>query len=125
MRLMHEFEELVDDRLEKLPMRFEESWVLADNVHDVGRADGLVVFASLHLSQAQQVLDHSDKESLFRLLVWKGQLSAWECDKRDSSLIAPEIDPIAQHRVFRLFHDHSEPSICLSALGRSHEVLPQ
>lgn len=32
---MHEFEELVDDSLEEFPMRLEESWVLADNVHDV------------------------------------------------------------------------------------------
>jgi hypothetical protein len=27
-------------------------------------------------------------------------------------LIAPDIDPMAQHSVFKLFHDHSEPSIC-------------
>ena len=29
----------------------------------------------------------------------------------NSSLIAPEIDPIAQHSVLRLFQDHSDPSI--------------
>ena len=32
---MHELEELVDDSLEEFPVRLEESWVLADNVHDV------------------------------------------------------------------------------------------
>jgi hypothetical protein len=66
---MHELEELVDDRLEELPMRFEESWVLADNVHDIGSADCLVVFSSLHLGKAEQILDDSHQESLFGLLV--------------------------------------------------------
>lgn len=33
-----------------------------------------------------------------------------------NSLMAPEIEPIAQHSVLRLFHDHSEPSICLSVV---------
>lgn len=50
---MHEFEEFVDDRLEELPMRLEEPGVLTDDVHDVGSADCLVVFASLHLGQAK------------------------------------------------------------------------
>jgi len=50
---MHEFEEFVDDRLEELPMRLEEPGVLTDNVHDVGSADCLVVFTSLHLGQAK------------------------------------------------------------------------
>ena len=29
-----------------------------------------------------------------------------------SSFIAPEIEPIAQQSVLRLFHDHSLPSTC-------------
>ena len=32
---MHELEQLVDDSLEEFPMGLEESWVLADDVHDV------------------------------------------------------------------------------------------
>lgn len=41
-------------------------------------------------------------------------------NKRASLLIAPEMDPIAQHRVLRLFQLHSDPSICYIsfALGR-------
>ena len=50
---MHELEEFVDDSLEEFPMRLEESWVLADNVHDVGSADCLVVFTSLHFCKAK------------------------------------------------------------------------
>lgn len=32
---MHELEEFVDDSLEEFPVRLEESWILADNVHDI------------------------------------------------------------------------------------------
>lgn len=53
---VHELEELVDDRLEELPVGTEEPWVLPDNVHDVGGDNGLVVFPSLLLTQPQQVL---------------------------------------------------------------------
>lgn len=69
MALVHELEQLVDDRLEELPVRLEEPRVLADNVHDVGRDDGLVVLSSLDLAQAEQVLDHLDEEPLLGLLV--------------------------------------------------------
>jgi hypothetical protein len=50
-------------------MRLEESRVLADNVHDVGGADGLVVFTPLHLRKTEQVLDDRDQESLLGLLI--------------------------------------------------------
>ena len=50
MCLVHELEELVDDGLQELPVRLQESRVLADDVHDVGRDDGLVVLASLDLA---------------------------------------------------------------------------
>lgn len=46
---MHELKQLVDYRLQKLPMRLEEPRVLSDNVHDVGSADGLIVFTSFLL----------------------------------------------------------------------------
>lgn len=33
--------------------------------------------------------------------------------KGRSSLMAPDIEPMAQQRVLRLFQDHSDPSTCL------------
>lgn len=32
MGFVHEFEQLVDNRLQELPMGFEESWVLTDDI---------------------------------------------------------------------------------------------
>ena len=81
MRLVHELEELVDDRLKELPVRLEEARVLADDVHDVRGDDGLVVLAALDLAQAEEVLDDGDEEALFGLFVWKeGQKGSrsWE-----------------------------------------------
>ena len=50
VRLVHKLKELVDDRLEKLPVGAEEPRVLADNVHDVRRNDRLVVLAAFLLA---------------------------------------------------------------------------
>ena len=69
MCFVHEFEKLVDNCLEELPMRFEEAWVLTDDVHDVGCDHSLVVFTSLDLAETKQVLDNSDQKSLLCLLV--------------------------------------------------------
>ena len=69
VRLVHELKQLVDDRLEELPMRLEEAGILADNVHDVGGDDGLVILAALHLSKSKKILDNGNKEPLLRLLV--------------------------------------------------------
>jgi hypothetical protein len=41
-------------------MRFEESWVLANDVHNVGRDDGFVVFSAFDLAETQKVFDDSD-----------------------------------------------------------------
>jgi len=38
------------------------------------------------------------------------ELDAIASNAKDDSLMAPDIDPIAQQRVFRLAHDHSDPS---------------
>ena len=67
VELVHELEELVDDRLEELPVRAQEARVLADDVHDVGGDDGLVVLAALHLTQPEQILDDGDEEALLVL----------------------------------------------------------
>ena len=61
VELVHELEELVDDRLQKLPVRAQEARVLADDVHDVGGDDGLVVLAALHLAQPWQAVNMSDE----------------------------------------------------------------
>mmetsp|Transcript_37118 Transcript_37118/g.55295 ORF Transcript_37118/g.55295 Transcript_37118/m.55295 type:complete len:202 (+) Transcript_37118:1581-2186(+) len=65
MRFVHEFKQFVHDRLEKLPMRFQEARVLSHDVHDVGSNDGFVVFPTLRFAQTEQVLNHSDKKSFF------------------------------------------------------------
>jgi hypothetical protein len=65
---MHEFEQLVDHGLQKLPMCLEESRVLANDVHNIGGHDRFVVLASLIFAQSQKVFDDCDKESLFQVL---------------------------------------------------------
>lgn len=47
---VHELKQLVDDGLEELPVGSEEARILTNDVHDVGRYDGLVVLASLLLT---------------------------------------------------------------------------
>lgn len=53
---MHELKEFIDHRFEKFPVGSEEAWILANNIHDVGGYDGLVVLPSLLFTQTQQVL---------------------------------------------------------------------
>ena len=67
--LVHELEELVDDGLEELPVCFEEAGILSNNVHDVGCDDSFVVFATFDFTQTQQILDDSNKEPFFCLLI--------------------------------------------------------
>mmetsp|Transcript_23028 Transcript_23028/g.68544 ORF Transcript_23028/g.68544 Transcript_23028/m.68544 type:complete len:597 (-) Transcript_23028:505-2295(-) len=62
--LVHKFEELEDDCLQKLPVRSQEAWVLAHDIHDVAGHHSLVLLAALHLTEAQQVLDDGHQESL-------------------------------------------------------------
>ena len=69
VRFVHELEQLVDDRFEKLPVRLQEPRILPDNVHDIRRADGFVILAALHFGQAKEILDDSDQEPFLRLLV--------------------------------------------------------
>lgn len=74
---MHELKELVHDRFEELPVSFQESRVLSNDVHDVGRDDSLVVFASLDFAQAKKVLDDLHEESLLGLLIYKIREQSW------------------------------------------------
>ncbi len=103
--LVHKLEELVDNSLQKLPVCLQESWVLADNVHDITGNHSLVVFASLHLSKTKRSL----------MTVTKKRFSV-------SSFMAPEMEPIAQHRVLQFAHDHSVPSTWRRQLFR-HDLL--
>ena len=50
-------------------MCFEESRVLANDVHDIGRDNGFVVFATLDLAKTQKIFDDGDQEAFLRLLV--------------------------------------------------------
>ena len=42
VRLMHEFEEFVDDGFKELPMSTKEARILPNNIHNVGSDDGLI-----------------------------------------------------------------------------------
>jgi hypothetical protein len=53
VRLVHELEQLVDHRLEELPVRLEETRILAHIVHNVAGDHSLVVLATLHLGEPQ------------------------------------------------------------------------
>jgi hypothetical protein len=66
---VHKFKELVHNGLEEFPMRLEKARVLTNNIHDIGRDDGLVILASLHLHQAEELLDDRHQESLLRLFI--------------------------------------------------------
>jgi hypothetical protein len=48
---------------------FEESRVLADDVHDIGCDHGFVVFATLDLAETQKIFDDGHKEAFLGLLV--------------------------------------------------------
>ena len=56
MRFVHEFEEFVDHGFQEFPVLSEETWVLANHVHDAGRDDCFVVFASFLFAEAKEFL---------------------------------------------------------------------
>ena len=88
VRLVHKLEELVDDSLEELPMRFEEARILANDVHDIRGNDGFVILAALNLTQPKEILDDDDEEALLVVLI---------CDARSAN--GPEIEKIIRtHR---------------------------
>lgn len=67
--LVHEFKQLVDNRLQEFPVRFEETRILANNVHDIGGHNGFVILSTFNFAKAQKVFDDSDQESLLGILV--------------------------------------------------------
>ena len=68
MSLVHELEQLVYNSFEKLPVRFEEPRILPNNIHNIRGNDSLIVLATFHFGETQQVLDHSHKETLLCFL---------------------------------------------------------
>jgi len=68
--LVHELKQLVDNGLQELPVRLQKAGVLSNNVHNVGGHNSLVVLASLHLAETQELLDDSDQETLLGIFVY-------------------------------------------------------
>lgn len=66
---MHELKELVDHGFEEFPVRFEESRILSNDIHDIRGYDCFVVLASFHFHKTQKLLDDGYKEALLRLLI--------------------------------------------------------
>lgn len=58
VRLVHELKQLVDHRLEELPVGLQEPGVLSNNIHDIAGHDGLVILATLHLGKSQKIFDN-------------------------------------------------------------------
>lgn len=71
MGLVHEFEQLVDNSFQELPMSLEEPRILADDIHDIRGYDSLVVFTPFDFAESEQILDDRDQESLLRFLIWQ------------------------------------------------------
>lgn len=67
---VHELKQLVDHSFEELPVGSEKTWILANDVHDVGGYDGLVVLPSLLLTQTQQILRQSRSLSINKHSTW-------------------------------------------------------
>jgi len=61
--LFKEFEEFADDCFEELVVVFEETGVLADDLHDVAGDAGLVVLATLLFAEHEQFADGADDEA--------------------------------------------------------------
>lgn len=70
MSLMHKLEKLVHHSLQELPVRLQEPRVLSDDVHDVGRANRLVILSALRFGEGEQILDDLDQESLLGVLAY-------------------------------------------------------
>lgn len=66
---MHELKELVHNSFQELPVGSKKTRVLANNVHDVRGDDGLVVFSSLLLTETQQILKQTPKDSHLGLML--------------------------------------------------------
>lgn len=69
MSLMHELEKLVHHGLQEFPVRFQESGILSDNVHDITGDDGFVVLSTLHFGKTKEIFDDVDQESLLGLFI--------------------------------------------------------
>jgi hypothetical protein len=71
--LVHKLEILVDYGLQEFPMCLEEARILADDIHNVGSHDSLIILSTLHLSEPKEVLDDGHEETLLRLFICDSQ----------------------------------------------------
>ena len=128
MQLMHKLEKLVDNGFQKFPVSAQKPRILPNDVHDVAamhRSIHRVVRTRQSAKRRKQKIVKNIKERVNTYLAITALLSfprlSSHIPKRSlmtvtknffssSSLIAPEIEPIAQHSVFKLCQDHSEPS---------------
>mmetsp|Transcript_17460 Transcript_17460/g.52463 ORF Transcript_17460/g.52463 Transcript_17460/m.52463 type:complete len:275 (+) Transcript_17460:1421-2245(+) len=120
MCLMHELEQLVDDRLQKLPMSTQELWILANHIHDVGCDHCLVVLAASHFAEIQQVTDHCHQKSILLLLLHAAR-NAPNCPAQG---VEPIPGPLggATHLLVQLFQ-HLHLSVLLVKVAQVHKCL--
>jgi len=50
-------------------MSLQESWILADDVHNVASNDGFVVFPTNHLGEPEQFFDEIHEEAFLSFFV--------------------------------------------------------
>lgn len=98
-------------------MCLQEARILPDNVHDIRGNDGLVIFTTFNFAETEKILDDRYQEPFLGFLICDGSEITKGISRRVHILIAPEIDPIAQHKVFKFCHDHSVPSTCFASFS--------
>ena len=101
-------------------MCLEEPRVLPDDVHDVRGYHCLVVFSALDFAKTQKIFDDRDQEPFFCLFIWEENDVSPRPDVNRNEvhvLMAPEMEPMAQHSVFKFCHDHSDPSTCFASFS--------
>lgn len=70
MGFVHELEKFIHHSLEKTPMGLEKTRILADDVHDVGGNDSLVILAALLFYESKQFPDYKDQEPFLHFFIW-------------------------------------------------------
>jgi hypothetical protein len=66
---MHELEKFVYHCLEKFPVSFEKSRVLANDVHNITCDHSLIILSPNHFCESQQLFDEINKEAFLGLFV--------------------------------------------------------
>mmetsp|Transcript_13317 Transcript_13317/g.55784 ORF Transcript_13317/g.55784 Transcript_13317/m.55784 type:complete len:227 (+) Transcript_13317:1496-2176(+) len=119
MRLMHEFEQLVDHRAQELPVRAQEARVLAHHVHDVRRDHRLVGLAARLLTQVEQIADDGDEETI--LLVFRHGPRNGSDGPAQRVEIVPA--PLGAVELQRQLADHLLLGVVVVQVAQKHEGL--